>query len=81
MTAGKERTDDGALHESHSLKRRAAKATRPVPIPPVLVRMLREHIRSFGVAPDGRLFRDAAGNCIDAWVFRLTAQMCAEKGA
>ncbi|MEU1181839.1 hypothetical protein ABZ464_30250 [Streptomyces sp. NPDC005820] len=30
VTAGKEWTDDGAVHETHSLKRRAAKATRPV---------------------------------------------------
>lgn len=62
VAAGKAWTNDGAVHEVHSLKRRAAKATRPVPIPPVLVRMLREHIERFGVAPDGRLFRNAAGN-------------------
>ncbi|MEU0282335.1 hypothetical protein [Streptomyces sp. NPDC006195] len=72
VTAGKEWTDDGAVHEIHSLKRRAAKATRPVPIPPVLVRMLREHIRTFGVAPDGRLFRDAAGKYIDASAYGIT---------
>nr|WP_307814847.1 integrase [Streptomyces sp. DSM 110735] len=72
VTAGKEWTDDGAVHEIHSLKRRAAKATRSVPIPPVLVRMLREHIRSFGVAPDGRLFRNAAGNYIDASAYGIT---------
>ncbi|WP_328392749.1 hypothetical protein OHS70_01395 [Streptomyces sp. NBC_00390] len=72
VTAGKEWTDDGAVHEIHSLKRRAAKATRPVPIPPVLVRMLREHIRTFGVAPDGPLFRNAAGNYIDASAYGIT---------
>ena len=66
VTAGKEWTDDGAVHEIHSLKRRAAKATQPVPIPPEIVRMLREHIRIFGFAPDGRLFRSAAGNYVDA---------------
>ncbi len=70
--AGKEWTDDGAVHEIHSLKRRAAEATRPVPIPPVLVRMLRGHIRRFGVAPDGRLFRNAAGNYIDASAYGIT---------
>ncbi|MCW8379841.1 tyrosine-type recombinase/integrase [Streptomyces justiciae] len=72
VTAGKEWTDDGAVHEIHSLKRRAAKATRPVPIPPVLVRMLREHIRQFGVAPDGRVFRNAAGNYIDTSAYNIT---------
>ncbi|MFG3509424.1 hypothetical protein ACGF5F_28435 [Streptomyces sp. NPDC047821] len=72
MTAGKEWTDDGAVHEIHSLKRRAAKARRPVPIPSVLVRMLREHIRRFGVAPDGRLFHNAVGNYIDAAAYGIT---------
>lgn len=72
VAAGKAWTSDGAVHEIHSLKRRAAKATRPVPIPPLLVRMLREHIERFGVAPDGRLFRNAAGNCIEAAAYGIT---------
>ncbi|PIM66199.1 integrase [Streptomyces sp. JV178] len=72
VMAGKQWTDDGAVHEVHSLKRRAAKATRPVPIPPVLVRMLREHMERFGVAPDGRVFRNAAGNYIDASAYGIT---------
>ncbi|RPK54395.1 hypothetical protein EES43_29010 [Streptomyces sp. ADI96-02] len=63
---------DGLGNEIHSLKRRAAKATRPVPIPPVLVRMLRERIERFGVAPDGRLFRNAAGNYIEAAAYGIT---------
>lgn len=54
-------TDDGASYETRGLKRRARKATRPVPIPPVLVRMLREHMAAHGTAPDGRLFRAARG--------------------
>lgn len=49
-----------------------AKATQPVPIPPVLVRMLREPIEHFGVAPDGRVFRKAAGNQIDASAYGIT---------
>ncbi|MFF5566900.1 hypothetical protein ACFY7Z_28175 [Streptomyces sp. NPDC012623] len=72
VTAGKEWTDDGAVHEVHSLKRRAAKATRPAPIPPAPVRMLREHIESFGGAPDGRLFRNAAGNHVDPSAYGIT---------
>ncbi|GAB2964195.1 integrase [Streptomyces heilongjiangensis] len=72
VMAGKEWTDDGAVHEVHSLRRRAAKATRPVPIPPVLVRMLHEHIERFGVAPDGRVFRNPAGNYIDASAYGIT---------
>lgn len=54
-------TDDGTSYETRGLKRRARKATRPVPIPPVLVRMLRAHMATYGTAPDGRLFRAAEG--------------------
>lgn len=70
--AGKAWTNDGAVHEIHSLRRRAAKATRSVPIPPELVRMLREHIERFSVAPDGLLFRNAAGNYIEAAAYGIT---------
>ncbi|WP_229881360.1 tyrosine-type recombinase/integrase [Streptomyces alanosinicus] len=72
VTAGKGWTDDGAVHEVHSLKRRAATATRPVPIPPQFVRILRAHIERFGVAPDGRLFRNQAGNYVDAAAYGTT---------
>ncbi|MGW1762470.1 tyrosine-type recombinase/integrase, partial [Streptomyces mirabilis] len=72
VTAGKDWTDDGAVHEIHSLKHRAAKATRPVPIPPVLVRMLRDHVACFGVAPDGRIFQNAAGNYVDTSAYNIT---------
>ncbi|WP_329216210.1 hypothetical protein [Streptomyces microflavus] len=34
--------------------------------------MLREHIERFGVAPDGRLFRNAAGNYIEAAAYGIT---------
>ncbi|MFB1044263.1 integrase [Streptomyces chrestomyceticus] len=72
VTSGKEWTDDGAVHEVHSLKRRAATATRPVPIPPQFVRMLKAHIARFGVAPDGRLFRNMAGNYVEAAAYGTT---------
>ncbi|MEU4800451.1 hypothetical protein [Streptomyces sp. NPDC023327] len=67
VTAGKEWTDDGAVHEVHSLKRRAATATRPVPIPPQCA-----HIKRFGVALDGRVFRNQAGNYVDASAYGIT---------
>ncbi|MFJ4985525.1 tyrosine-type recombinase/integrase [Streptomyces sp. NPDC088732] len=54
-------TDDGASYEQRGLKRRARKATRPVPIPPVLTAMLRDHIEAFGTTEDGHLFRAARG--------------------
>ncbi|MFK8850870.1 hypothetical protein [Streptomyces sp. Ac-502] len=54
------------------MKRRAAKATRPVPIPPSFVDVLRGHIERFGVAPDGRLFRNQAGNYADISAYNVT---------
>jgi integrase len=54
-------TDSGESYEKRGLKRRARRATRSVPVPPVLVRMPREHIRRYGMAEDGRLFRAARG--------------------
>ncbi|MFJ7274696.1 tyrosine-type recombinase/integrase [Kitasatospora sp. NPDC098663] len=50
-------TDSGASHDPRGLKHRSESATRPVPIPPELVQLLREHIEQYGTAPDGRLFR------------------------
>ncbi|MFI6325521.1 tyrosine-type recombinase/integrase [Nonomuraea sp. NPDC050556] len=52
-------TDSGQTHESRRLKHRADRETREIPIPPVLVAILREHIETYGVAKDGRLFRSS----------------------
>ncbi|MEU4209923.1 site-specific integrase [Streptomyces sp. NPDC026206] len=54
-------TDTGESFDTRGLKKRARKTTRPVPIPPVLVRMVREHIAEFGTAEDGRLFHAVQG--------------------
>ncbi len=59
--ATKRWTDSGQTHESRRLKHRADKETREIPIPPFLVTILREHIKEYGVAKDGRLFRTATG--------------------
>ncbi|MGW6559431.1 hypothetical protein [Streptomyces hydrogenans] len=45
-------TDSGESYDSRGLKKRARRATREVPIPPVLVRMIRDHIKEFGTAED-----------------------------
>ncbi|WP_272918883.1 hypothetical protein [Streptomyces sp. YIM 132580] len=50
-------TDLGESYDSRGLKKRARRATREVPIPPVLVRLIRFHIDEFGTTEDGRLFR------------------------
>jgi site-specific recombinase XerD len=54
-------TDDGKPYEERGLKHRARRTMRPVPIPPVLVALLRQHIAREGVSADGRLFRAARG--------------------
>ncbi|GGR81224.1 hypothetical protein GCM10010252_19680 [Streptomyces aureoverticillatus] len=54
-------TDTGESYDSRGLKKRARKATRAAPIPPVLVRLIRDHIKEFGTAEDGRLFRAVKG--------------------
>lgn len=41
-------TDDGKSYEERGLNRRARNSTRPVPIPPVLVQILREHLQTHG---------------------------------
>lgn len=57
-------SDTGQTHEERQLKHRAKADVRPVPIPPVLVRILRTHIEEYGVAADGRLFQTERGGPI-----------------
>jgi integrase len=59
--AGRDWTDDGEVHQASKPKGGPRNAIRRVPIPPVLVRMLREHVQEHGTAPDGRLFRTYKG--------------------
>ena len=61
---GRPWTDDGSAHDERSLKWRAPEESRPVPIPPVFVRMLRDHIKQHGTASDGRLFRTLRGGYV-----------------
>lgn len=62
--SGKKWTDSGERHDVRGLKAREANRDRPVPIPPLLVRMLREHIKEFGTAEDGRLFANERGGVL-----------------
>ena len=64
--SGKRWTDSGQRHDKRGLKSREPKADRPVPIPPMLVDMLREHIAEFGTAKDGRLFANERGAVLGA---------------
>jgi integrase len=54
-------TGNGTSHEQRGLKHRPEGSARTVPIPPVLVTMLRHHYRCYGTAADGCLFRGARG--------------------
>lgn len=57
-------TDTGDTHELRGLKHRGQDDVRRIPIPPELVKILRQHIEEFGVAPDGRLFRSERGGVV-----------------
>ena len=61
---GSARTSTGTPHEPRGLKHRPDGAVRAVPIPPVLADLLRPHLRQFGPAPDGWLFRGARGGIL-----------------
>ncbi|BCL23020.1 integrase [Streptomyces tuirus] len=62
--SGKKWTDSGERHDRRGLKSRDPGADRPVPIPPVLVAILRAHIAEFGTAKDGRLFPNERGGLL-----------------
>ncbi|MFJ4281133.1 tyrosine-type recombinase/integrase [Streptomyces massasporeus] len=62
--SGKKWTDSGDRHDKRGLKMRDPQADRPVPIPPVLVAMLRAHVKEFGTAGDGRLFQNERGGLV-----------------
>ncbi|GAB3265256.1 tyrosine-type recombinase/integrase [Kineosporia babensis] len=60
--AGSGWTDDGSANDSRGLKWRARSESRPVPIPPICVRVLRDHIARYKIAAGAPLFRTATGN-------------------
>ena len=62
-------TSDGTSYEQRGLKHRPDGAIRMVPVPPVLVAMLRAHHAAYGTAPDGRLFRGTRGGPLSESVY------------
>ena len=62
-------TSTGTPFEPRGLKHRPDGAIRVVPIPPVLVSMLRRHLGEHGTTPDGRLFRGARGGMLSESVY------------
>ncbi|MFE9128667.1 tyrosine-type recombinase/integrase [Streptomyces sp. NPDC007148] len=63
-SVGKQWTDSGETHDDRGLKNRPVEEVRPVPIPPQLVAILREHLETFGSAKDGRLFTNERGGVV-----------------
>jgi integrase len=59
-------TDSQETFDVRGLKHRDDDEDRPVPIPPVLVAMLLQHIDTFGPADDGRLFYTKGGGTFSA---------------
>ena len=57
-------TSTGTPHEPRCLKHRPDGAVRVVPVPAALADLLRQHLRKYGTAPDGRLFRGARGGIL-----------------
>ena len=73
--AGKRWTDSGEVHDRRGLKHRGVKDVRVVPIPPVLVDILRDHLDTYGTGPDGRLFRSPNGGVVgSSTYYRVWAQ-------
>lgn len=62
-------TDSGKTHEQRGLKLRPLAEVRTVPIPPVLVEILREHIAEFGTANDGRIFQTERGGIVGSTAY------------
>ncbi|MGK5697922.1 tyrosine-type recombinase/integrase [Streptomyces sp. URMC 128] len=62
--SGKQWTDSGERHDRRGLKAREAATDRPVPIPPVLVAILRAHLKEFGTAKEGRMFGNERGGVV-----------------
>jgi integrase len=62
-------TSTGTPFEPRDLKHRPGGTIRVVPVPPVLVHMLGQHLHAFGTAPDGRLFRGIRGGMLSESVY------------
>jgi integrase len=62
-------TGTGSPYQSRGLKHRPDGAIRVVPIPPVLIALLNQHLHDHGSAADGRLFRGSRGGMLSESVY------------
>lgn len=76
---GRAWTDSGQRRERRQLKHRGDDEVRPVPCPPPLTLLLNAHLRKFGTAPDGRLFRGARGGPLSESVYGRIWKIAREK--
>jgi integrase len=85
--SGSQWTDSGKSRERRALKHRPDGDTRPVPIHPELVEILRYHLAEYPTGPDGRIFvGPRGGQATDRHYFQLyrearTAAFTAEEAA
>ncbi|MFD1498215.1 hypothetical protein ACFSIL_17555, partial [Streptosporangium lutulentum] len=68
-STGFDHCSSGSTHEERGLKHRGRDDVRPVPIPPELVKILRQHIDEYGTGEDGRLFRSERGGVIGSTAY------------
>lgn len=81
VVSGAHYSVDGGVNEPRPLKRRRPDDVRRVPIPPVLVGLLREHLAEFGAARDGRLFPAATtGRAVPTSVYTRVWEQARELG-
>jgi integrase len=80
-------TNSGQPRDRQPLKQRAPGETRPVPIHPDLVTLLRDHIAQFNIPPGGRLFVGPRGGImtdrtyLGAWHKARTKALSAREAA
>ena len=79
LSTGRDWTDDGEVHELSRPKGGPRNAIRRVPVPPVLVAMLREHVQEHGTGPDGRLFQTYRGGIY--LPSTLCGESCGKRGS
>ncbi|GAB3998766.1 hypothetical protein GCM10029992_25500 [Glycomyces albus] len=78
--AGRRYTDTGRTHDPRGLKHRNPGTTRTIPIPPRLVQLLRTHLKTYGTAPDGRLFQTHTGHRLDPSTYDLVWHQARDYG-
>ncbi|MGW1760222.1 hypothetical protein [Streptomyces mirabilis] len=62
--SGKKWTDSGKRQDQRGLKAREVNSDGPVPALPLLVAILRTHIKELGKAKDGRIFQNERGDAL-----------------